>query len=105
MHAAAQLGLAHAVALLGALCPALVTAPDAGGVTPLGLAAREGAAEAGVALLAAGADANDDDTVCSGASAYRAWPACHTTVYLTHRAPRFSLSRCTTLPPQTARRS
>jgi ankyrin repeat protein len=63
MHAAAELGLPHGCALLAALCPALAATPDAGGVTPLGLAARAGAADAGKALLDAGADADDDDTV------------------------------------------
>lgn len=63
MHAAAELGLDRAVALLARLCPGLAATADAAGVTPLGLAARAGAIEAARALLAAGADANDDDTV------------------------------------------
>lgn len=78
MHAAAELGLERAVALLARLCPGLAATADAAGVTPLGLAARAGATEAGRALLAAGADANDDDTVRMGI-------ACAQIPRLTHR--------------------
>jgi len=63
MHCAAEAGLERCVALLARWAPQLVSAADAAGATPLGLAARQGAARAGRALLDAGADADDDDTV------------------------------------------
>jgi hypothetical protein len=62
MHVAAQSGLCHVMPWLAALVPDLVTQADAGGATPLGLAARGGHSKAGVALLCLGADPGSDDT-------------------------------------------
>ena len=69
MHAAAEAGLSLAVALLFNIAPELLTAPDAGGATPLGLAARGGHAAAGIALLHMGADPNSPDLPCHAAAA------------------------------------
>ena len=62
MHVAAQSGLCHVIPWLAALVPEMVTKADAGGATPLGLAARGGHSKAGVELLRLGADPGTDDT-------------------------------------------
>lgn len=61
MHVAAQSGLCYVIPWLAALVPDLVTQADAGGATPLGLAARGGHSRAGVELLRLGADPGSDD--------------------------------------------
>ena len=62
MHVAAQAGLHYVIPWLSVWLPDLVAQADAGGATPLGLAARAGHSRAGVELLRLGADPRSDDT-------------------------------------------
>jgi len=71
---AAQHGLHALLPWLINLAPSLTRQPDAGGATPLGLAARGGHSAAGIVLLAAGADHSSDDVPLHAAAGTDAVP-------------------------------